>query len=182
MYMTSYACMCRLCLYVSYKYILFTLTVNGSYPCQDTHRTHSFDSYYKCLCAGGWTGQYCDVDIDECLSDPCLSPYVCFNNENFFECACPVDNPHCEFELYLIAIIVLAGVLLIILICTGIYRYKRKKRSEQALKKLNKHQRVLKSIMFCYFKSLGGFYVSLLMVYFIMVSLNFCLLYQHKIS
>lgn len=133
-YMTSYACMCRLCLYVSYKYILFTLTANGSYPCQDTHRAHSFDSYYKCLCAGGWTGQYCNVDIDECLSDPCLSPYVCYNNENFFECACPVDNPHCEFELYLIAIIVLAGVLLIILIGTGIYRYKRKKRSEQASK------------------------------------------------
>lgn len=156
--MTSYACMCRLCLYVSYKYIFFTLTANGSYPCQDTHRAHSFDSYYKCLCAGGWTGQYCNVDIDECLSDPCLSPYVCFNNENFFECACPVDNPHCEFELYLIAIIVLAGVLLIILIGTGIYRYKRKKRSEHR-RMLNKHKRELKIDYVLLFQKFGFFFM-----------------------
>lgn len=50
---------------------------------------------------------------------------------------------------------------------------------------LNKHQleRVLKIDYVYYFKSFLGFYVGLLMIYryFIMVTLNFCLLYRHKI-
>ncbi|XP_062568249.1 uncharacterized protein LOC134230436 isoform X2 [Saccostrea cucullata] len=99
----------------------------GIYSCEDTHRSHSFDAYYSCVCAGGWQGKYCAEDINECLSNPCISPYVCFNNENYYECACPLDNPHCEFELWVIAIIVLAVVLLIIFIITAVYRLKFKR-------------------------------------------------------
>ena len=34
----------------TYPYSLLSITAATIYPCQDTHRSHSFDDYYVCLC------------------------------------------------------------------------------------------------------------------------------------
>lgn len=36
----------------------------------------------------GYTGDYCEQDIDECLSSPCKNGGSCQNLENNYECTC----------------------------------------------------------------------------------------------
>lgn len=40
-----------------------------------------------CACAPGYTGPQCDINIDECESNPCLNG-DCIDGENRYDCAC----------------------------------------------------------------------------------------------
>ena len=33
---------------------------------------------YECTCAVGWTGDRCQVDIDDCASEPCSNGGTCY--------------------------------------------------------------------------------------------------------
>lgn len=39
------------------------------------------------------TGQRCNIDIDECASNPCRKGATCINDVNGFRCMCP-EGPH----------------------------------------------------------------------------------------
>ncbi|ESO99715.1 hypothetical protein LOTGIDRAFT_96390, partial [Lottia gigantea] len=67
--------------------------LNGG-SCQP--KSESFDDYYSCKCTDGWVGSRCQDDYDECTSSPCSWPYVCYNYENRYECACSQDEPDCD--------------------------------------------------------------------------------------
>ena len=43
-----------------------------------------------CACDAGWTGERCEVDVDECAEDPmaCHADATCTNTDGSFECAC----------------------------------------------------------------------------------------------
>ncbi|KAK3104702.1 hypothetical protein FSP39_008103 [Pinctada imbricata] len=97
------------------------------YPCQDTHRSHSFDLYYICVCAPGYTSTYCTVEIDECASNPCIPPLTCIDKVNGYECTCESSNPNCILQPWMIALMVIGGLLLIVFIGVGIYRYRFKR-------------------------------------------------------
>lgn len=99
----------------------------GIYPCEDTHRTHSFDAYYRCVCRGGYQGKYCTEDVNECLSDPCVPPFVCYNDLDSYRCACPSDNPHCELVLWMGVVIALIVVIILVLGAIGLYRYRKQR-------------------------------------------------------
>lgn len=99
----------------------------GIYPCEDTHRTHSFDAYYRCVCRGGYQGKYCTEDVNECLSDPCVPPFVCYNDLDSYRCACPSDNPHCELVLWMGVVIALIVIIILVLGAIGLYRYRKQR-------------------------------------------------------
>ncbi|XP_033763071.1 uncharacterized protein LOC117344449 isoform X3 [Pecten maximus] len=99
----------------------------SNYPCQNVYRASSFDLYYDCICQPGYTGVYCEEDIDECASSPCPAPFICQELVNQYQCICPEGDLSCVFEAWMIALIVLACILLIILLLLCLYIRKVKK-------------------------------------------------------
>lgn len=37
----------------------------------------------------GFSGQYCEIELNECDSAPCLNGAVCQNDVNRYDCFCP---------------------------------------------------------------------------------------------
>ncbi|XP_076116641.1 uncharacterized protein LOC143084119 [Mytilus galloprovincialis] len=97
------------------------------YPCQYTNRAEDFDKYYRCICKPGYTGIHCESDIDECVSSPCTEPHVCYNQVNGYKCACPQDDPKCDFKPWIVAVGVMGGLMFLFIILAALYRRKVKK-------------------------------------------------------
>lgn len=45
----------------------------------------------RCRCPVGFTGDYCETEIDLCYSNPCLNGGVCAHREGGFTCICHED-------------------------------------------------------------------------------------------
>eukprot|EP01047_Picozoa_sp_COSAG01_P006930 COSAG01_NODE_256_length_20138_cov_24.233694_6_plen_725_part_00 len=41
-----------------------------------------------CMCNAGYDGEYCDVNIDDCASQPCLHGATCVDGVNSYTCSC----------------------------------------------------------------------------------------------
>ncbi|XP_076085497.1 uncharacterized protein LOC143056293 [Mytilus galloprovincialis] len=98
------------------------------YPCQDVQRATNFTQYYYCLCEPGWEGEFCEINIDECATNPCDSPYVCTDGINSYTCACHVSDPDCDaLPPWVFALIAIGALILILIILGLLYRWKVKK-------------------------------------------------------
>uniref|UniRef100_A0A4X2K408 Crumbs cell polarity complex component 1 n=1 Tax=Vombatus ursinus TaxID=29139 RepID=A0A4X2K408_VOMUR len=55
----------------------------------------------KCVCRPGFTGEWCEKDINECESTPCLNGGMCQNLLNTFHCNCDGNfaGDRCELDL-----------------------------------------------------------------------------------
>jgi len=42
----------------------------------------------KCYCPAGFTGQYCEIDVDECASRPCFNGATCVDLPQNYQCQC----------------------------------------------------------------------------------------------
>ncbi|CAF1226026.1 unnamed protein product [Rotaria sordida] len=53
---------------------------------------------YACRCREGYTGAYCENNINECASNPCLGGGTCYDLVNAYACFCPdrVFRPQCS--------------------------------------------------------------------------------------
>lgn len=45
-----------------------------------------------CILTTGFTGEVCQVDIDECASTPCHNGAKCLDRPNGYECECAEGN------------------------------------------------------------------------------------------
>ncbi|XP_065555791.1 neurocan core protein isoform X1 [Lathamus discolor] len=64
-----------------------------SEPCQNNPCLHggtcrANGSVCGCSCAPGFTGENCEIDIDDCLSSPCQNGGTCIDEVNSFVCLC----------------------------------------------------------------------------------------------
>nr|XP_006820036.1 PREDICTED: uncharacterized protein LOC102804939 [Saccoglossus kowalevskii] len=97
--------------------------------CSSPRRSEGFDDY-TCYCPPGYTGDYCGVEINECLSNPCADNFTCYDKVYGYICQCDNMNWPCapqmeSRKLYLMA--VLLSILLLLLVLLSIYIYGRKK-------------------------------------------------------
>uniref|UniRef100_A0A914X054 EGF-like domain-containing protein n=1 Tax=Plectus sambesii TaxID=2011161 RepID=A0A914X054_9BILA len=56
---------------------------------------------YKCICVPGTTGTYCNTNIDECQSNPCVFGNCTEGPPGSYECTCIPGyyGPNCENEI-----------------------------------------------------------------------------------
>lgn len=56
----------------------------------------------SCICDNGYTGAVCDLNIDECLSEPCKNQGLCKDQVNDYKCECGINHvgDHCEKRMY----------------------------------------------------------------------------------
>ncbi|XP_072011947.1 neurocan core protein isoform X1 [Engystomops pustulosus] len=57
-------------------------------PCLHMGTCQSNGSTYSCICHKGYTGENCEIDMDECLSNPCQNGGTCIDEINSFLCLC----------------------------------------------------------------------------------------------
>ncbi|XP_024114885.1 sushi, nidogen and EGF-like domain-containing protein 1 isoform X1 [Oryzias melastigma] len=56
---------------------------------------------FTCSCLAGFTGQQCQIDVDECASSPCQNGGTCEDLTNSFSCECPAGYTglQCETDI-----------------------------------------------------------------------------------
>jgi hypothetical protein len=54
-----------------------------------------------CVCVPGWTGEYCQEQINECASTPCQNGGTCKDLVNGYQCTCPSGSygTHCDKQV-----------------------------------------------------------------------------------
>ena len=77
---------------------------------------------YSCVCAAGYTGEVCDVNIDDCHDTACKKGYRCEDMVNDYKCVC--NHGDCktlpDWSIVLIACTVLS-ILLLLLVCSRVW-------------------------------------------------------------
>ena len=57
---------------------------------------------FLCTCAGGYYGEKCQHDIDDCASEPCAHGGTCVDSAGFYRCECAIGYTGTECEANLI--------------------------------------------------------------------------------
>ncbi|OPJ73417.1 hypothetical protein AV530_005774 [Patagioenas fasciata monilis] len=70
-----------------------------SWFCRRCH-TQGFVSMTTVPCLRSFSGQYCEIEMNECDSTPCLNGAVCQDDVNSYDCFCPegFEGLNCEIN------------------------------------------------------------------------------------
>ena len=76
-----------------------------SNQCQNGSTCQQQDQTFECICADGWTGNLCQIDVNECTDDNiCTNNGICSNQDGGFECLCDFgySGSGCELSTCLV--------------------------------------------------------------------------------
>lgn len=81
---------------ITTTFLYFTECDNGKYgkdcgetcPCDDDHTDVCDKVSGGCTCSEGWTGKFCNIDVDKCKSILCQENAVCKNQNGIYGCDC----------------------------------------------------------------------------------------------
>jgi hypothetical protein len=70
-------------------------------PCLNGATCQSNASDYTCICAPGYTGTNCEININDCAPMPCLNGGTCTDLVNGYSCACApgFTGTHCQTDI-----------------------------------------------------------------------------------
>jgi len=73
---------------------------NVTSPCQNGGTCFNEPGNYSCECPDGYTGKNCEVEIDECESDPCVHG-ECKSSPGSYTCICDpgYTGTYCQIEI-----------------------------------------------------------------------------------
>ncbi|XP_033095842.1 adhesion G-protein coupled receptor G7-like isoform X2 [Anneissia japonica] len=57
-------------------------------PCNNAGICNDGINGFTCTCLVGWTGVFCETNINECASSPCMNGAACLDGVNAFFCQC----------------------------------------------------------------------------------------------
>lgn len=60
----------------------------GFKPCFNNGTCSDKSGGYSCACASGFTGENCEIDINNCMSDSCMNAGICIDSVNSYTCMC----------------------------------------------------------------------------------------------
>ncbi|XP_025835498.1 protein crumbs isoform X2 [Agrilus planipennis] len=83
----TYVCVCKKETAGSHSDCIVGLGCLNS-PCANGGSCTATKTGFNCSCPPGFTGDQCQVDIDECASDPCMNGGTCMDRVNGFYCNC----------------------------------------------------------------------------------------------
>lgn len=72
----------------------------NSNPCKNGAVCSKQGLQYACLCRPGWSGDHCELDVDECSGDPCFYNGTCANTAGSYKCNCASakTGKNCQLE------------------------------------------------------------------------------------
>ena len=65
-----------------------SLTGGCFWPLCSSSDCHDIVCSFRCQCAAGFTGTHCELNIDECQSNPCKNQATCVDELNAYSCKC----------------------------------------------------------------------------------------------
>lgn len=62
---------------------------NCETPCKCGRGAQTCHHINGCVCELGWTGETCELDVNECLTSPCQGDHeLCLNTPGSYRCDC----------------------------------------------------------------------------------------------
>lgn len=73
----------------------------GAIECRNGGTCNNVAGSFECVCLPGWSGDFCERDVNECLYLPCWNNGYCSNTPGSFFCTCPPGwtGTHCELDI-----------------------------------------------------------------------------------
>lgn len=63
--------------------------------CENNGTCRTNGSSTACVCSGGFAGEYCEIDVNECMSNPCVHG-VCVDIPDGYQCYCTPGERCCS--------------------------------------------------------------------------------------
>lgn len=69
-------------------------------PCQHGGVCTDHTGGFICSCNAGYTGDRCQININDCAHNPCLNGGTCIDEVNSYSCHCfpPFDGDRCQYK------------------------------------------------------------------------------------